>query len=60
MKANMQKHESERLEVTHQRETDLSGSFPSRSKVGARAGFLDALENAIDVGCVIAEAVVAF
>ena len=50
-----------KAEKTYKRETELSGSFPSLSKVGARAGFFDALDNAVDVGRVLAEtAVVCF
>ena len=46
-----------RLGATHKRETELSTSFLSRSKV-AWAGIPDAPHNAINVGRIVAETVV--
>lgn len=43
---------------TYKRETKLQGSLSSRDEISTRACFLDALNDAVDVGRVIAETVV--
>ena len=47
-----------RLGATYKKLTELSDSFQSRIKVGACAGFFDALDNAVDVGRVLADTAV--